>query len=456
MVGAIPVAHAVMLAPVIGTGRCVAEAPRRYSRYSGPRVGRHNASRHKTRPVAETVLHSAWQAARTVIDRNGTVYGIIYAGIPGGSTGPDFRDVVIERPDGRIVRGDVEIHVRRSGWFEHGHHRDPAYNGVVFHVTLDDGPQRPDYSPDDSVTSAAGISIPLLLLKCPAGSQRDMAASSADGKIYATRAWQMSLKDAGDRRFFARSSGLSLDLRSISPDEVIWREVLECLGYTANRRAFRRLAERLPWRAIAGLGPDAPSDYIERVLLWAAGFTERPPGLGRALPALGGAKPEWASKFGRPDNRPERRIAGAAALAQRWLRAGGPDAALSELIGAAEGPKNLVESLTVPADPHRGAPHQEKRSRALIGNGRAAEISVNAVLPALHAITERDGRWHVHERALAFFRDHPKTPENAVTREMRRLLKERGQPQEIQKISTAREQQGLVYLYRTMTRPATV
>ena len=161
MVGAAAVAHPGMLAPVIGTGRCVAEAKRRYTR---PR-----ASRHKSRPVTETVLHSAWQAARTVIDRNGAVYRIIYAGIPGGAAGPDFRDVVIERSDGRVVRGDVEIHVRRSGWFEHGHHRDPAYNGVVFHVALDDGPQRPDRSPDDSVPSASGISIPLLLLKRPAG-----------------------------------------------------------------------------------------------------------------------------------------------------------------------------------------------------------------------------------------------------------------------------------------------
>ncbi len=208
---------------VFGTGRCVAEAPRRYLRYSVRRASRGSASQHRTRPVAESVLHSAWQAARTVIDRNGSVYRVIYAGIPGGSAGPDFRDVVIERPDGRVVRGDVEIHVRRSGWFEHGHHHDPAYNGVVFHVALDDGPRRPEYSHDDSVPSASGISIPLLLLKGPVAGA---SAAPAEGSL-AVR--QMSLEEAGDRRFFARSSGLALDLRSISPDEVIWREVLECL-----------------------------------------------------------------------------------------------------------------------------------------------------------------------------------------------------------------------------------
>ncbi len=434
--GATAVAYPRPFAPV--AVRCVAEAPRRYSR---PRV-----SRHKSRPVAESVLHSAWQAARTVIDRNGTAYRIIYAGIPGGSAGPDFRDVVIERPDGQVVRGDVEIHVRRSGWFEHGHHRDPAYNGVVFHVALDDGPQRPDYSPDGSVPSAAGMVIPLLLLKGPAGGAPAPAPHARTGPAH------MSLEEAGDRRFFARSSGLALDLRSISPDELMWREVLECLGYAANRRPFRALAGRLPWRAIAALGQEAPGDYVERVLLWASGLAERPPGLGRALPRLTGTKPEWAARFGRPDNRPERRIAGAAALAQWWLRAGGPSAALSELVAAAAA-RDVVRALTVPADPHRCAPRPGGSSRALIGKGRAAEITVNAVLPAVHAIAGRDGRWHVHERSLSLYIEHPKTPENAFTREMRRLLKERGHSE---KISTAREQQGLIYLYRTMTRPATV
>ncbi len=202
----------------------------------------------------------------------------------------------------------------------------------------------------------------------------------------------------------------------------------------------------MPWRAIEALGPDAPADYIERALLWAAGMAAKPPELGRKLPRLSGAKPKWASRSGRPDNRPERRIAGAAALAKRWLPAG-PDATLSQLVGTAGDARSVVEALSVSADAHGG-----RNARALIGSGRAAEISVNAVLPALHAITGRDGRWHVHERSLALFRDHPKTPENALTREARRLMKERGQAQAV---PGAREQQGLIYLYRKMTRPAT-
>ena len=52
-------------------------------------------------------------------------------GRPGGSLGPDFTDAVVERDDGVVFCGDIEIHVRESDWRAHGHHKDPRYNGVV-------------------------------------------------------------------------------------------------------------------------------------------------------------------------------------------------------------------------------------------------------------------------------------------------------------------------------------
>ena len=55
--------------------------------------------------------------------------------------GPDFLDAVLEIGDDlRRVRGDVEIHVRATDWAAHGHGRDPAYAGVVAHVTWHPGP----------------------------------------------------------------------------------------------------------------------------------------------------------------------------------------------------------------------------------------------------------------------------------------------------------------------------
>jgi len=57
-------------------------------------------------------------------------------------------------------------------------------------------------------------------------------------------------------------------------------------------------------------------------------------------------------------------------------------------------------------------------------------------------------RWDVTEKALRLYRDHPKLPTNAVTREMALVLESRNPDL---KIKGAREQQGLILMYRAMT-----
>src|SRR3954452_17166926 len=47
-----------------------------------------------------------------------------------GWAGPDFRGAVLERPDGTLERGVVEVHVLARDWRAHGHHRDPEYARV--------------------------------------------------------------------------------------------------------------------------------------------------------------------------------------------------------------------------------------------------------------------------------------------------------------------------------------
>ena len=52
--------------------------------------------------------------------------------------GPDFRDAVIAFPTGKLSTGDVEIHVRASDWYRHGHHNDPEYDRVILHAVYRD------------------------------------------------------------------------------------------------------------------------------------------------------------------------------------------------------------------------------------------------------------------------------------------------------------------------------
>lgn len=57
-------------------------------------------------------------------------------------------------------------------------------------------------------------------------------------------------------------------------------------------------------------------------------------------------------------------------------------------------------------------------------------------------------RWDVTEKALQLYRDHPKLPANAVTREMTLVLESRNPDL---KFKGAAEQQGLILMYRAMT-----
>lgn len=57
-------------------------------------------------------------------------------GVLAGASGPDFRDAVIEGASGKRVTGDVELHLVAPDCYQHSHHEDPAYNGVVLHVVL--------------------------------------------------------------------------------------------------------------------------------------------------------------------------------------------------------------------------------------------------------------------------------------------------------------------------------
>ena len=424
--------------------------------YEGPPV----------RPVGnERLLQAAWRRlsrGAVVPGRDGAGYAVLYPGRPADGPGPDFRDAVLRGPDGRVMRGDVEIHVRASGWRAHGHHRDPRYNGVAFHVTGE--PPAGDGDEAHPVLTASGRSLHLLVLAPPdsAGTHSGPAGTTHEAvrppgfpepENHPRLATPADLAAAGDQRFLGKSAGFSIALREDGGDAAAWASVLDCLGYSRNRRGFRRVATRLPWPRLRD-ALEAGADAMP-LLLWAGGFGPKP----RQLASIsrvndvtrltGRPAPAWVPG-GRPDNTPERRLAAAAALAGRW-RADGPLENIIQAVRAATGPKDLIDWFLVSAG--READRViGSGARALIGRGRAGEIVVNAALPIAHAWSSLADRWDVTEKAFQLYRDHPKLPGNAVTREMAALLARPGSGQGPgPEIRGAREQQGLILMYRAMT-----
>ena len=395
------------------------------------------------------VLHEAWRRADgsrvPLSTADGKQYRVLYSGMPGGSYGPDFRDAVLEGDDGSEVVGDVEVHRDSADWFTHGHDSDPKYGRVTFHavgtkLANDASTARAP------VVNSLGFEVPeldigqLIDYQGKQTFKRSDGASSdnADGSA---GAW---LDAMGDERFALKISSMRMDVERFGPDLALQMAIFEGLGFPRNRGAFRHLAKRLPWAFLAGCvrlnadvgdGRDGGSRLVARateLLRWGAGFSERPSW--SPVRRLAGDVPSWTAASGRPLNHPKARLVAGAHLVAAWWCSGGPLRQALTAIGDAERSSNMRERYCV--------------GDGALGAGRAGEIVVNAVLPALAAWAEAGRDDALYANALRFYREHPSLPMNAVYEEARHVLASRGV--RVGRLRGARRQQGVMHIYRSM------
>ena len=341
------------------------------------------------------------------------------------SVGPDFVDAVIEDADRRRLCGDIEIHVRDSQWNSHGHHNDPRYNGVLFHVVLETG--------GNQTVTQSGRRIPLLLISRARKTEGGPPESTPNLPIPF-----FNLAAAGNERFANRSEGFNLAVRADTEDQAVYSGIMESLGYPHNKGAFRALAARLPWKVVHTLvvsGEIGGRENLEDTLLWAAGIRLKPDNAPKIK--LTGVIPKWVAAQGRPANRPSVRIKGAAALLFRMANAGGVVRYCEDAL-----------RRNAPAALHKLFEVRDEGVTARIGKDRACEMVVNAVLPAIHAVASIRGDRDLARLCVETYRKHPPLSENSVVKEAERLLKGYGI---IAKTLDAREQQGMLHCYKIMT-----
>ena len=392
---------------------------------------------------SERALAVLWQKAPTLrhglVTQDGRRLRVIYPGRPNHRAGPDFHDAIISNEDDEILRGDVELHLNAPDWYGHRHHEDANYNGVVLHVVLH--PKRSTQSRQHT-----GLKAPIVSLG-PVAAVLDEAKpplldvlpeSTADGGLTVGE----TLDLAGDERFLGRSKGFTMDLDRQGPDEVIYAALMEALGYASNRAPFRELAKRVPFESMGWLRDEPRGTRamaIRATLLGASGLlpslrtTEGAGQLTRLWRQVGATKPmpaaSWKLFRVRPANHPLQRIAGAAMLVDRYIETG---LATGLEDPSSLGARGLMERLA---------------ARPYVGNGRAADVVVNVVLPFLHAYGRHRLRQGLADAALDLYRSFPALSDNEITREMKRLL--RLDPEAVE-VTTARRQQGLIRLYKNM------
>ena len=376
--------------------------------------------------------HNLSEGLRT---EDGRRFRVLYPGRPGGGPGPDFRDAVLQTESGETVRGDVEVHVEESGWRAHRHHVDPGYNGVVLHLVLHAAGRK-------ATRQQSGAGAPVVRLPEEASEEDHGPLPEPFAALLGGGTIGDALDRAGDRRFLARSAGFRAELERTDPDEAAYGAVMEALGYAANRRPFRELARLVPFGRLVSMRREPEATRLlalEAMLVHGAGLLPLvdPERAGRIravldhLPPAPSMSPDrWRMAGVRPANHPLRRLTGAARILDGHLEQG----LMRGLADAAAcGSRALTDTLS---------------AKPYVGAGRSREVAVTAALPPVHAWAGIRRDRELGALCMETYRRFPKLQENAVTREMTRLLSRAGaSPRRL----GARRHQGLMQIYKDAT-----
>jgi hypothetical protein len=412
----------------------------------------------------EVTLSAAWAngtlsaPARTV---DGRALSVVFRGAWTHGFGPDFRDAMICLDGALFQTGGIEIHLETRGWRDHGHHLDERYDDVVLHlVARHDGSE---------TRTQDGRVIPTAVLAADGLVELERGAvwdwSLIGGEVCA-EAWTGAepakvatiVKQLGDVRLAGKTAQFEAALTASPPADVLFRGILDGLGYAMNRAPMRRLADLIAVAEIERrLASAADRLAVAQGLLFGcAGFLPLAPAdatLAHLMPndviALENAwsrigdpwrgleiKPtDWNRARSRPSNHPAARL-NAAAVLLASTSAGLETSLLNIVRKRSDAPaalRDLTATATTPG----------------IGLDRATAIVANTLIPFTLALAEQNGDLDLHDAAAALWdRLAPADPNEVTKRAQRQIAGKLRLPG-----MGARGQQGLIHLDQTLCGP---
>jgi hypothetical protein len=413
--------------------------------------------------IAETLLAQIWNAQwlagplRTV---DGLAVRVIYRGVWTHGFGPDFAGAMIDL-DTELASGDVEIDFAASGWYRHGHQSNPSFDNVILHLVA-----RADLA--EPVRRSDGGRVPTVRLT-------DFLAGPLDGfhgipglrplgaigfdhcapEIAATEPELLRAvwARAGDRRLDERVAAISGDLNLEKPTEVLYRRVLDAMGYSRNREGMRAVAERLPFAGLAPRLVSRPPDERLRIssalLLGVAGFLPLSPPDQR----VADLDPDWVREIEREWGTHAARWRRDVVTPGVWRLARSRPAAhpVRRLLGTAnllgksgDSLVDTIAALMTGDSPRRALMRWLTGNNRYLGAGHAHEIIVNVLIPFAIAYGREADQERLVDAAANLWASLPAGRGNAVTR---RTIDQICGPHGITPAS-ARAEQGLIHINR--------
>lgn len=415
--------------------------------------------------ITESTLAEVWRQQRLgsglLTTSSGEKVRVVYPGSPTREAGPDFKQAILATESGELLVGDIEVDLRSSAWWHHGHNRNHRYQQVVLQVVWQHDARRTALSGGQRIrvlelspipdASTPGNILTHSLPVCPALVKQ---GKEVIGK---------HLDITGDQRFFLKAERFQGAIRARGPAQALYEGLMESLGYSYNKVPFLRLARALPLGELSLLLAGKPRSLlsVQSLLLGSAGLlpcqseqkSQGNPYIEALEKAWAGwnrrwllSREDWQFFKVRSANTPTRRLAAAAyLLACRWR----PDP-VKFFLPLLQRPDSLQKNLSVPSNSYWAdyldfgitAP----RVRSLLGAERSKDMVINVVLPFFYAWGNLMEMRSLRNRALVLYHSYASSAENRFTRLMRERLA--GVP--IGK--SAREQQGLLHLYHGYCR----
>lgn len=177
---------------------------------------------------------------------------VYFHGVENRFDGPDLMGCVLKLSNGWLV-GDVEIHSKASDWIKHGHHLDPAYEGVLFHlVELDD---KVCYTKSGRVVPAVEIGLLNTFNSISIVLDSVQIADVLKGCFFSR---------IEQRKNFFRYLLKKHDLHIY---DALWHHILIGIGKPVFTDVFEWLGYRIPWSQVRDLNHPSSFSFLLRTMI---------------------------------------------------------------------------------------------------------------------------------------------------------------------------------------------
>jgi hypothetical protein len=209
--------------------------------------------------IPQKTLRCIWNEqlfkSRTMTTVGGETLEIVFPGHWNFGPGPDFKNAAF-KVGGQTLEGDVEIHVYRSDRKGPAAAKKPGFENVVLQVFMWQGKSKKKPA---SKTTVHELELKERLTKgvlelnneldfnnYPVLNQYNFGLCHQPLARLSSEKLTHLLNVAGDARIFTKMNRFNDRVIDRGYEQTLYEGVAEALGYPANKKPFRTLAEKLP------------------------------------------------------------------------------------------------------------------------------------------------------------------------------------------------------------------